>query len=401
MQLSTVEKPVVRSYFSVHLIACAVFVPTGMVTVLLGPMLPLLGTKWSLNDTQAGYLITAQFLGALLGTVSSSPLVPHLGFRMSMIAGQVLMALGTVTLFSNSFAIGVAAIFCYGIGLGLTIPVANLMVAEASTQWRSSALNLLNFSWSAGAVSCPFLLAAFQRTHGTQFFLYAVGLFLVLTAALTARSGVSPAQAHAERAPVTMRPSYLLHLRNPVAIMLGALFFLYVGTENALGAWLASYAKRTSEASVVAWMSVPSYFYSAILLGRALAPLSVRRLGDVKQACFGVLLAGLSSLLLILSRSISAIAICALFAGLGLSTVYPITIAFLSASFGAQASRIGGALFALSSLGGASVPWLVGFVSTQSRSLRTALIVPLFGCLAMLVIFARPQWNHLGTEASS
>jgi len=52
-------------------------------------------------------------------------------------------------------------------------------------------------------------------------------------------------------------------------------------------------------------------------------------------------------------------------------------------------------MFALSTLGGATVPWLVGFVSTEFQSLRTALIVPLAGCLVMLLIFSRPEWKRL------
>ena len=36
-------------------------------------------------------------------------------------------------------------------------------------------------------------------------------------------------------------------LAMPTAVVLGVLFFVYVGTENAVGGWLASYAKRVLE----------------------------------------------------------------------------------------------------------------------------------------------------------
>ncbi|HKR84516.1 MAG TPA: MFS transporter [Terriglobales bacterium] len=396
MQLSALETQPSRAHSRLPLVAHAVFVPTGMVTVMLGPLLPVLATKWSLTDTQAGYLITAQFLGALVGTISSSLSLTHLGFRSSMTAGQLLMALGVASLASQSCVVGALAISCYGAGIGLTIPAGNLMVASMSTQRRSTALNLLNFSWSAGAVSCPFLLAIVQKTEGTQFFLYAIAICLVLLTAVLAPLGdIAPEPKPVGSAGSEIQSSHLQYLRTPVAIMLGALFFIYVGTENALGVWLASYAKRTSDASVITWMSMPSYFYGALLLGRALAPLTLRRLPDREQTWLGLLLAGTSILLLIFSRSIAGIATCALFAGLGLSTLYPITIAFLSASFGSKASHIGGVMFALSTLGGATVPWLVGFVSTEFQSLRTALIVPLAGCLVMLLIFSRSEWKRL------
>jgi len=41
------------------------FLPTGILTTLLGPMLPILIVRWALNDTQAGNLFLVQFLRRL------------------------------------------------------------------------------------------------------------------------------------------------------------------------------------------------------------------------------------------------------------------------------------------------------------------------------------------------
>src|SRR5438067_6152293 len=143
------------------LVAHATFVPTGIVTVLLGPLLPTLAMRWSLNDAQAGSLVTAQFLGSLLSTLSTGGFLPRWGFRRALALGLFLMSAGVAILTAEPFAVGLAAVFCYGTGIGLTIPSTNLMVARVSPENRSSALNLLNFSWSAGAVACPFMLAVF------------------------------------------------------------------------------------------------------------------------------------------------------------------------------------------------------------------------------------------------
>src|SRR5260370_7418855 len=67
--------------------AHAAFVPTGMVTVLLGPMLPTLSARWSLNYAQAGSLFTAQFVGATLGTCFSGIIVSRWGFRFAINSG--------------------------------------------------------------------------------------------------------------------------------------------------------------------------------------------------------------------------------------------------------------------------------------------------------------------------
>jgi MFS transporter, FHS family, glucose/mannose:H+ symporter len=389
MQLSAAR----RLYFKPEAIVYVVFVPTGIVTVMIGPLLPILAARWSLNDAQSGYLISAQFIGALLGTLSSSLLLPRLGFRWTIAAGQILMSLGTAGLLGTSLSAGTAAVFCYGAGIGLTIPTGNLIVAEVSSKRRSSALNLLNFCWSAGAISCPLLLACFQTTRGTQFFLVGVAMCLLGFTAVVVASPIQLALPVSPKDPDIAR-SWFKFLREPAAIVLGALFFIYVGTENGLGAWLASYAGRTGTRAPAAWMTVPSFFYGALLLGRALAPLTLKHMTDSQQAISGSVLALLSSVSLILSQSIVAIWACAFFAGFGLSTLYPIIIALLSGTFAGEETRIAGVMFALSTLGGAIMPWMVGFVSTRFNALRLGLVVAPAGCLLMVALFASSQWNH-------
>src|SRR5713226_794774 len=102
------------------------FVLTGMVTMLLGPILPLLATRWALTDAQAGLLFSAQFLGSLAGAVTSNFLIPRRGFSFSLLVGFGLMAGGIGALGFGSWAFGLIAVFSYGIGLGVTIPTANL-----------------------------------------------------------------------------------------------------------------------------------------------------------------------------------------------------------------------------------------------------------------------------------
>lgn len=371
------------------------FVPTGIVTVMLGPLLPVLAARWSLNDTQSGLFISAQFAGALVGTAASSFLLPRIGFARSIALGQVLMAIGVASLISSGFRLAILAIGCYGSGIGVTIPAGNLTVAETARERRSSSVGLLNVSWGVGAMSCALLLAFCQKIQGTELFLRSVaGLFLLLAAfALTFSSdaGLEPASRG-------FRPR-AREFSNAAAVMIGTLFFIYVGTENALGAWLASFAKRAGDSPALAWMTVTSFFYGALVVGRILASLALRQITDAKQACGGALLTLVSSAALVLSRSVWAIALCALLAGLGFSTLYPITISLFSSRFGERAKSMGGIMFALSTLGGASVPWLVGLVSTNFQSLRSGLVIPLAGSLLMLAIFTR-LWGQESRNSS-
>ena len=129
MQASVVLSPPRNAHRFSTLLAHATFIPTGAITTMLGPLLPILSARWSLSDMQAGYLVAAQFTGAFLGTVGTSALVPRWGFRRAIVAGQTLMALGAATLMARTFATGIMSVVCYGMGIGLVIPTVNLMIA--------------------------------------------------------------------------------------------------------------------------------------------------------------------------------------------------------------------------------------------------------------------------------
>src|SRR5439155_19324914 len=74
--------------------AYASFVPIGIATVLLGPMLPTLSARWDLNYSQAGALFTAQYLASTLAVALSGWLVSRWGFRFAIKTGLLLMSAG-------------------------------------------------------------------------------------------------------------------------------------------------------------------------------------------------------------------------------------------------------------------------------------------------------------------
>ena len=95
------------------------FLPTGILTTLLGPMLPILIARWAMNDTQAGNLFLVQFLASLVGVQLSGVLLARWGFRPAFLSGLLLMACGVATLYMGSLWLGLASVAAYGLGLGL------------------------------------------------------------------------------------------------------------------------------------------------------------------------------------------------------------------------------------------------------------------------------------------
>jgi FHS family glucose/mannose:H+ symporter-like MFS transporter len=378
--------PRTSSARSFNLAAHASFVPIGIVTVLLGPLLPILSARWSLNYLQAGSLFTAQFLGSTAGVLISGIVVSRLGFRFAIRAGLLVMALGVGALAFSSGPLGLICILCNGVGLGLAIPAVNLLVAAVNAERRAAALSRLNFSWSVGAVACPFVVAAAARIDRIEFFLILLAGFLFLVflgIGAMPSSLVEPVPAPSEERSRTS-PKY----RNWRALLiLAALFFLYVGAENAFGGWIASYAKSLGTSSPTLPVMTPSFFYAALMIGRWSAPFGLKRIGEIQLARDGLLIASLGMAGLLLSRSLLTVAVSVFVAGLGLAAVYPITISRLSQEFGPAAARVGSIMFTMANFGGASLPWTVGYCSHRFGDLRVGLAVPLIADVLMFLLY--------------
>jgi fucose permease len=87
------------------------FALTGVVTTLLGPILPLFSARWGLSDNQADYLFAAQFVEATAGVLLSGPLALCVGSIRSIAAGFGLIAAGVGALAAAGWPWGFICVF--------------------------------------------------------------------------------------------------------------------------------------------------------------------------------------------------------------------------------------------------------------------------------------------------
>lgn len=368
------------------------FVPIGIATVLLGPMLPVLSARWSMNYSQAGTLFAVQYVSSTIAVALSGVLVSRFGFRFPIKTGLLLMAAGLALLMTGSRQLALICIAANGAGLGLATPAGNLLVAELNQGRRSAILSWLNFYWSAGAVTCPSLIAFAAKSHQVPVLLACVSGFSLLVALAFA---ILPDPiyeiAKASGAEKAALPAIQRKLSS--FFILAALFLLYVGTENAFGGWVASFAKSLGNLTPVMALLTPSFFYAALTLGRCFAPVLLRDVHEIRLVQIGLVIAFLGTGGLIFSHGLSGIVLSACTAGLGLSYVYPITISVLSREFGTTSSSIASLMFVLANVGGGLLPWIVGVVSNRYGSLKAGLFVPLLGCAVMCALYSK-DWRH-------
>ena len=359
------------------------FALTGVVTTLLGPTLPLLTARWNLNDAQAGRLFTAQFVAGLLGSLAGIYLLRRVGTRWTIRLGMLVVACGVALVGSAAVPIGIAGICLYGVGLGFAIPSTNLLVAQITTENKIAALNLLNFSWTAGAVVGPLLISASRSNLGLRGFLASVSIAVLAVAAAEFFSG-PPLGAVAG----TSQDGKLEPANRLLFALLSFLFLLlYIGVENGFSGWLSAFSVRLHHTTASSTAIIQSSFWGMILLGRLLAPLFLRWLGQNRLMFGGLGAAAIGTVITIWAPNLLSMEVGVLMAGLGLATLFPTAAAIFTEWVGT--GPMGSVVLGACGVGGAIIPALMGFVAFQTGSLRAGFWLLLITLCVASAIFWR------------
>jgi MFS transporter, FHS family, glucose/mannose:H+ symporter len=363
------------------------FVLTGIATTLLGPLLPTLAAQWNLRDVRSGDFFLAQFLGSLIGVIVCGRLLRLRGFRFCFTAGFAFMAAGLAILGRGPWSVGLLSVFVYGCGIGFSVGATNLWIGESNPSRRASAPSLVNFSWAAGAVVSPSIVTLGDRSHHTWLIVFALA---VTAGLLTLAFSASKFETEPMIGKVALRFTPALSISkifsSQVAIMFGLLFFLYVGTENSISGWVATYARRIQTSQNDLWALMPSFFWAGLLFGRLFLPVVLRRVPELKLLRACLILAVSGCVLLLYAAKLAVVAAACALCGAGFAGVFPIAMSHLSAYCGTENREFAGIVLAIGGLGGGVIPWLVGVVSSSLGSLRAGLLIPLIGTVSMIVI---------------
>jgi fucose permease len=143
-------------------------------------------------------------------------------------------------------------------------------------------------------------------------------------------------------------------------LLMMAFFFLYVGGEASFGGWIFTYSLALDLVTETAAAYLTSVFWGALTIGRLISiPLAVRFKSST--LLWVDLIGCLLSMLLILALPFSPIAIWVGTFGVGLSmaSIFPVMMTLAERRLGLTGKIT--ALFLIgSSLGGMTVPWLIG-----------------------------------------
>lgn len=392
-------------------VASGLLLAFGILIASLGPALPDLARNTGHDLASLGRVFTALFLGAFLAQLVVGPLNDslgrHQGRRMGqrwlLLAGALLLALGMLGMTgSRSLPLLLGCAAMSGVGQGTLVITAHVLVAGLFSVRPAAALNLMNVFFGVGAVTGPAVAGLSLRWWGSALppLWLGVGVLLMLALLipfLAAAPRAAPGDASAGDASGDApggRPAGRVY-GAPVLWALGIMLFAYVGAENAMGGWTATYLERATGMAPDSAALVTAGFWLALTCGRLVGAALGTRVSSATllgislggSVVSGVLLVAGSGLGTGLVPTVAAV----LLLGLCFGPVFPTAMAITTATFARASGTAASMVVALGNGGGAVLPWLQGVVLAEHG--------PRAGAWLVLAITAAMLLAYLGYRA--
>jgi len=362
---------------------CLSFVSLGLVTSSLGPTLPGLAENTQSQFREISYLFTARSFGYLLGSFLGGRLYDRLAGHAVMGSALLVMAL-TMTLapLIPLLLLLVLVLLILGMAEGTLDVGGNTLLVWLHRHKVGPFMNALHFAFGVGAFLGPVIIAqVLLRSGGITWAYWTLALLVIPSALWLLALSSPPIQTIAEDGS-TGQVNYLLIL------LIALFFFLYVGAEVGFGGWVFSYATALNLTDEATAAYLTSAFWGSLTLGRLLAIPIAARLRP-RTILFGDLVLCMLSIAIILiwSASLTAVWIAAIGLGLGMASIFPVTLSFAERRMPIS-GRVTGFFFVGSSLGGMTVPWMIGqlFESIGPAVAMWIIAVDLVAALLLLII---------------
>ncbi len=337
------------------------FLVLGLSNAIIGPSLPWLAGHWGVALADVGVLFTAQFAGACVTVVLAGATLDRLGRKPLLVGGLIGMAGGLLGLaFAPNLPVAAGCAALLGLGFGALDVTLNIFIADLYPAARAMALNLTNGTFGLGALAGPLLVSfALQGNGAPAAVLFGVAAGVALIAGLY---GILRFPPHLDETLEALPAgSGLQVLRHGYVLATAVMFFLYVGLEIGVGAWLFSFAQQGAALATEVAAGVVSTYWLAFTLGRLGAGMLAGRVAGTMLVWGGALIGAVgAAALAVLPGSVAGLFGGAALCGLGFAPIFPTAFGLATARYPVNAGAVSSVLVLGGSLGGAVLPYAIG-----------------------------------------
>ncbi len=358
------------------------FVILGLAAAATGPTLPGLAAHTRSTIGQISYLFVLRSLGYLTGSFLAGRLYDRVkGHPLMVLVICVLTASMALVPIIPELWLLAAMLLILGTAEGILDVGGNTLLVWLHREKMGPYMNGLHFFFGLGAFLSPIIIAQTVARTGDIYWAYWSLALLMLPSAVWLSRLPSPDSIVKTQA-TAHRPAM------PFLIAMIALFdFFYVGVEVAYGGWVYTYSTTLGLGSAEVAAYLTSGFWGAMTAGRLLSIPLASRFHPNRILLIDLLLILLSlGLVVAFPGSFAALWAGTLGVGLGAASIFP-TVLALAERHMTITAYITSWFFVGSSLGGMTLPWIVGQLFEPVGPHIVMVLISIFAVLDLLLLF--------------
>lgn len=360
----------------------------GIVLTTLGASLPNVIASFDIDKREAGALLSLLSFAVLAGSLVFGPIVDRRGYKALFLLAFAAIIVGLQAIaFAPSLAWLRAGAVLIGFSGALVNGAANALVVDVSPGQRTTALAFMSSFFGIGAAGVPLVLALLADDASHSAILAAVGLFVMIPVALTARTTFPPEKQ--PRGFPLVQASALL--RDRTLLLMGLLLFLESGMENTLGGWTTTFFVEELNVTVDRAPIYLAVFWLGLMLARLAMGAGMRPTSGRRILLAGVGTALVSALWLVSTRSVAAAATAVFLLGCGFAPVFPVIFGVVGDRYAQLSGTALSVVIGIALVGGMLMPYATGVLASAYGLRLSFVIVPasLVGLALLLAILWR------------
>lgn len=332
---------------------------SGLMSTILGSLLPDIKTAYGLDYTQSGALLSAHYAGNVCALLLAGVLPYAAGRKKStLLLGSALIPGFIIITLTGNPAVLAAAFFFTGLSRGTWSNTGNTVIGEISTR-NVAALNILHAAFAVGALACPLVIYLNTKILGVgwksvAFVASVMGIFVCV---LIARSTLSDKLT--EKQGSTGREPYFKTLSFWMAT--GILFF-YLSVEASIVGWLVSYFGDIGLLSSSVTAMTPTLLWMAILFGRLFSAFISKYIKWHWHLLAMGMLCCIFFFLMITAKSQASIILILMLLGFSVAGIAPAAISTLSRF---SSAMVVGSCMGIATVGAVIMPGIVGMIADR------------------------------------
>jgi fucose permease len=361
-----------------YAVACAAMFVFGLILGLPGTVLgmPEVIARFGLSLADRGALIAMLFVGLLVGSLVSGPVVDRLGPRRSIVCSAALVAIG-LPLFAlaTSFALASMTLAALGLaGAGFNTS-SNALAADLFPDERARRMNGIAVAVGLGGLSLPLAAAI----GAGRFSWETIVLGAAVVAVAVAAAGLLMRAADA--LPVAAPRGGIAAVRSVIGLQGFSWFCVLLAlggaNEASICGWTSTFLIASGFGPTAAAWGLSS-LWAGFIAGRLLF---AGRVDRAKRASIvrGALAGAAGVVLLIATRMPALIAVAPMLIAGSIAIVMPTSLALAAERYPGNTGTLIGTLLTLSQVGGIAIPASIGVVA-GARGVRAGVSLLVVTC---------------------